>query len=210
VRFGARSIPRLTSGDVSLRPVRHVDGQAWSEVRARNRDWCGPWDPTPPPGATDQPQSFGEMIRSLRLQAREGQSLPWFVWYRGANSWVLVGQLTVNNIVMGSARWGSIGYWVDEAWAGRGIIPRAVAMATDYCFRTLLLHRIELCIRPENDKSIRVAQKLGFRYEGRRERYLHIAGDWRDHDVFVVNSEDAPDGVLARFEQNSTRGDGAP
>ena len=43
------------------------------------------------------------------------------------------------------------------------------------------LHRIEINIRPENGPSIRVVEKLGFRYEGLRERYLHIDGDWRDH-----------------------------
>ena len=53
--------------------------------------------------------------------------------------------------------------------------PTSVALATDLCFRELGLHRMEICIRPENHSSLRVVQKLGFRYEGLRRRY---PADW--------------------------------
>ena len=75
----------------------------------------------------------------------------------------------------------TLGYWVDQARAGQGIAPTAVAMATDHCFRTLGLHRMEINIRPENGPSLRVVEKLGFRDEGYRPRFLHINGEWADH-----------------------------
>ena len=53
-------------------------------------------------------------------------------------------------------------------------VSEAVALATDHCFSAVGLHRIEINIRPENAASLRVVQKLGFRPEGLRERYLHI------------------------------------
>jgi ribosomal-protein-alanine N-acetyltransferase len=59
---------------------------------------------------------------------------------------------------------------------------------------------MEVAIRPENANSLAVVRKLGFRYEGRRERYMHVDGAWRDHDVFVLTPEEVPGGVLARFE----------
>ena len=43
-----------------------------------------------------------------------------------------------------------------------------------------------------------MVQKLGFRYEGLRRRYIHIDGDWRDHHAFALTTEDVPEGVLAR------------
>jgi len=64
----------------------------------------------------------------------------------------------------------------------------------------LRLHRIEIAIRPENANSLAVVRKLGARYEGRRERYMHVDGAWRDHDVFVLTSEEVTGGVLARYE----------
>ena len=93
-----------------------------------------------------------------------------------------------------------MGYWISADYAGRGIIPTAVAMACDHCF-ALGLHRIEIAIRPENTNSLAVVGKLGLRYEGRRERYMHVDGDWRDHDMFVLTAEEVPEGVLARYER---------
>ncbi|MEN9693575.1 MAG: hypothetical protein RLZZ330_1219, partial [Actinomycetota bacterium] len=41
----------------------------------------------------------------------------------------------------------------------------------------------------ENAASLRVVEKLGIQQEGLRPRFLHIDGDWRDHFIFVVTSE---------------------
>ena len=47
--------------------------------------------------------------------------------------------------------------------------------------------------------SLRVVEKLGFRYEGLRRRYIHINGDWRDHFCFALTVEELPQGVLRRW-----------
>jgi ribosomal-protein-alanine N-acetyltransferase len=79
-------------------------------------------------------------------------------------------------------------------------------MGIDHCFRSLGLHRVEINIRPENRPSRRVVEKLGFRYEGLRERYLHINGQWCDHLSFAVTAEEVPDGVLYRYLNAGTDG----
>jgi ribosomal-protein-alanine N-acetyltransferase len=61
------------------------------------------------------------------------------------------------------------------------------------------LHRVEIDIRPENTASLRVAEKLGFRYEGLKQRYIHINGDWRDHYVFALTKEELAEGLLNIF-----------
>jgi ribosomal-protein-alanine N-acetyltransferase len=110
-----------------------------------------------------------------------------------------VGQVTVNNIVRGSAQFASLGYWLDRAVAGRGVMPTAAAMVIDHCFTTARLHRIEICVRPENTNSLRVVEKLGLREVGYAPRFLHIDGDWRDHRIFAVTVEECPGGMLARL-----------
>ena len=110
----------------------------------------------------------------------------------------LAGQLTVSGITWGSARMGSAGYWVSRDVAG-GVIPTALALAVDHCFFTVGLHRIEVNIRPENQASLRVVEKLGFRQEGIRERFLHIDGDWRDHLSFALTADEVPDGLMRRW-----------
>jgi ribosomal-protein-alanine N-acetyltransferase len=134
------------------------------------------------------------MVRRLRAEASQGRVMPFVITYRDR----LVGQLTVGSITWGSLRGGHIGYWIDREFAGRGITPTAVALATDHCF-SIGLHRIEVNIRPENVASRRVAEKLGFRAEGLRPSYLHIDGDWRDHLAFALTGEEIPGGVLNRW-----------
>ena len=192
----------LRHGPVSLAPMRHRDRAAWERVRMANARWLRPWEATLPSGSPGGPTTYGGLVRSLNRQARENRMLPWLIFYDtsgGQGRPDFAGQLTVSGIVGGSASWGQIGYWVDERLAGRGIAPTAVALAVDYCFDVMRLHRIEIAIRPENEKSLRVVEKLGFRPEGLRPRYLHIDGDWRDHLIFALNAEEVPSGLLRRW-----------
>jgi len=185
----------LVDGPVRLRPLRRRDGEAWLALRATNVDWLEPWDATNPVPVDRPRPTFGAFVRTLAAQAREGQALPFAVDFHGE----LVGQLTVSSITYGSLRSASIGYWVSRHVAGQGITPTAVALATDHCFGVLALHRIEINIRPENAPSLRVVEKLGFRDEGLRERYLHIRGQWCDHRTFALTAEEVPGGLLARY-----------
>jgi ribosomal-protein-alanine N-acetyltransferase len=135
------------------------------------------------------------MMRELRRQVRDGRCLPFAMTVDEE----FAGQVTVSNIVTGSAMFGQVGYWIDEAQAGQGFTTAAVAMVIDYCFGTLGLHRAEIAIRPENVASLRVVEKLQVPEIGFAPRYLHIAGAWRDHCLFALTREEAPGGLLHRF-----------
>jgi len=184
----------LKFSDIGRRPIKQRDAREGRAVRARNADWLRPWEATTPDPSREVPPTYGVMVRRLRAEASQGRVMPFVITYRDR----LVGQLTVGSITWGSLRGAHIGYWIDREFAGRGITPTAVALATDHCF-SIGLHRIEVNIRPENVASRRVAEKLGFRAEGLRPSYLHIDGDWRDHLAFALTGEEIPGGVLNRW-----------
>jgi [ribosomal protein S5]-alanine N-acetyltransferase len=186
-------IPTLTDGPVTLRPIRLRDARTLERTLLDNRGWLRQWEATNPHG----PMNFDtrSSIRSLLANARGGHGLPFLIEYEGE----LAGQLNVSSISYGSLASATIGYWVSEHFAGRAVTPTATALATDYCFFQLGLHRMEICIRPENAPSLRVVEKLGFRYEGLRRRYIHINGDWRDHYCFGLVVEEVRQGVLNRW-----------
>ncbi|MHA7268367.1 GNAT family N-acetyltransferase [Arthrobacter sp. HLT1-20] len=190
----------LECGDLVLRPIKLRDKAEWSRVRSRNAAWLQPWEASNPANQGQLP-TFGGMVRVLNQQAREAAALPFIITERvpGKPKPAIVGQLTVSSIMWGSAMTATLGYWVDQDRAGRGIVPTAVAMATDHCFRQLGLHRMEINIRPENVASLRVVEKLGFRDEGLRPRYLHINGQWADHRSFALTEEEVPEGILSRW-----------
>jgi [ribosomal protein S5]-alanine N-acetyltransferase len=189
--------PHLLEQPVELRPVRVSDARMWREIRVRNAPWLRPWEPTNPetPLYRSSLGPYIAMVRAMRREARQGQAIPWVVTYGGE----FVGQLTVGSITWGSARSGQVGYWIDEAYAGRGIIPTTLAMAVDHCFGVVGLHRLEASIRPENHASRRVVEKLGFREEGVRVRQLHINGAWRDHVCYALTAEEVPQGLMPRW-----------
>jgi len=187
------TIPVLREGPIAIRPVRLRDARMLERELLDNRTWLRTWEATNPTG----PVGFDAKasIRSLLAHARTGHGVPFIIEYEGE----LAGQLNVSGMSYGSLSSASLGYWVAERFAGRGVTPTAVALATDHVFFGLGLHRMEICIRPENAPSLRVVEKLGFRYEGLRRRFIHINGDWRDHFCFALTVEEIPEGVLRRW-----------
>jgi ribosomal-protein-alanine N-acetyltransferase len=180
-------------GPIELRLIRSRDARVLQQELLTNRSWLQRWEATIPGGVTSFDMRMS--IRRLLQQYREGNGYPFVILHNGE----VAGQLNVWGVSRGSLNSATIGYWVSERFAGLGITPTAVAMATDACFDEYGLHRMEICIRPENAASLRVVQKLGFRYEGYRRRFIHIDGDWRDHYAFALTREDVPQGVLARW-----------
>lgn len=191
---------RLAHGDVVVRPMRWRDAGAWVQLRRRNEDWLRPWEATPPGHvveASPTARTYLGMHRELHRQARAGAALPFGVFLADR----LAGQLTIGNVVRGSLNSAYAGYWVDREVAGRGLMPVALALALEHCFGAAGLHRVEANIRPENAASRRVVEKLGFRCEGLRERYLHIDGAYRDHLCYALTAEEAVGGLLRRVTQ---------
>lgn len=189
-------IPTLSAGPVSLRPIRVRDWRELHTMMQDNRGWLRPWEATNPDHSR-VPVGLKAGIRIMLSNARAGVGLPFIIEYEGA----LVGQVNVSGITYGALSTSTIGYWIAEEYAGRGIMPVAVALATDHCLLNERIHRMEICIRPENESSLRVVEKLGFTYEGIRRRYIHIAGDWRDHKVYSVLGDEIGAGLISRVRQ---------
>jgi len=184
----------LTAGPVTVRPPRRRDGPEWSRIRQADEEWLAQWEPTSNAAwsARNSVREYRRSLSRLRSAARMGMMLPFQVVYGDR----LVGQVNVSNVVRGSSRSGTIGYWIDSAVAGRSITPTAVALVIDHCLTSAGLHRIEINIRPENNPSLRVVAKLGLRREGYHERFLDIGGAWRDHLSFAITAEELADASL--------------
>jgi ribosomal-protein-alanine N-acetyltransferase len=185
----------LRHGSVGLRPIRKADASTWRRLRGDHVDWLGPWEATLPPEAQSPFLTHRAMIGVMLSHARAGRTMPFAVTWNDE----MVGLVTVGGIAWGSSRSANIGYWIARNHAGRGIIPTAVALVCDHLFTVAGLHRIEIAIRPENERSLRVVEKLGFTEIGLAPSYLHIAGSWRDHQVFQLVAGDVHTRVLDRL-----------
>jgi ribosomal-protein-alanine N-acetyltransferase len=182
---------------IAVRLVRLKDARGLQRLLADNRAWLRPWEGTHPEGRGAEPGSF-PLRASIRAQLRAlrvGETIPLVIEVDGQ----LAGQVTVSSLSQGALQSSQIGYWIAEGFAGRGAIPTAVALTIDFLFDQLRLHRTEICLVPGNEKSLRVVEKLGMRYEGYRPRYIHINGRWQDHLAFAITAEEVPGGMLNRY-----------
>lgn len=186
---------RCVWGEVAIRPVRQRDWRALDAELRAGRAWLQQWEATLPGQPAGMPDTRRQ-VRSMIVSMREGLSITCVIEWHGE----IVGQISVAQIAWGAMNSCSIGYWVAERVAGRGIAPTATALICDLLFREWGMHRIEICMLPENAASRRVPEKLGFRPEGLRRGYIHIGDRWRDHLVFALLAEDAPrDGLVAHL-----------
>ncbi len=195
------STPRLEDDGVVIRGIRMRDARALERELVDNRSWLQRWEATLPGRVPTGRFDTRSSIRSLLDAERDGSGIPFAIEVDGE----LVGQLNVSGITQGALSSATLGYWVAQRVAGRGVTPTAVALATDHCLFGLGLHRMEICVRPENLASLRVVEKLGFRFEGLRVRYIHIDGDWRDHLCFALVREELAEPVLARWRGGRVR-----
>jgi [ribosomal protein S5]-alanine N-acetyltransferase len=188
---------RLTDGVVTVRPLRVTDAGRWIRARRSSAQWLSPWEVTLPGQGLAPPagwSTYTVTVRRLRADAAAGNSLPFAVTLDGR----VVGQVTVGNLGREPREPAYVGYWIDRSEAGRGVIPRALALVLDHAFATLDLPRVEANIQPENTASRRVVDKLGFRLDGLRPGHLHVNGAWRDHLRYELTRADARGGLLAR------------
>ena len=178
----------LVGRRVRLRPLREGDYEAWQEVRSRCRDWLLPWEPRPA-GAPYPSEDRASFITRCSMRERErqlGTGYGFGIFVMGH----FVGEANISSVARGPFQNAYIGYWVDQAQAGRGYVPEACVLLFHFAFEEIRLHRIQISIIPRNRPSRRVAQKLWLRGEGIALRYLEIDGRWEDHVRYALTAEE--------------------
>lgn len=174
---------------VLLRPLEPGDYRAWREVRRRNADWLLPWEPVRlagQPDVVEDPAAFSARCSARQRERQLGTAFGFGIFVEGT----LVGEINLSSVQRGAFQSAYVGYWVDQAEAGKAYVPEALVVMASFAFEDLRLHRIQVAIIPRNDRSRRVVEKLGFRSEGVAERYLEINGVWEDHVRYAMTSEE--------------------
>jgi [ribosomal protein S5]-alanine N-acetyltransferase len=93
----------------------------------------------------------------------------------------ILGTCNYTNIVRGPFLACHLGYQVARSHEGQGLMAQALRATNAFVFDSMRLHRIMANYRPENERSARLLERLGFVREGLAKDYLFIDGAWRDH-----------------------------
>ena len=174
---------------IVLRPLASNDFDQWREVRKRSHDWLVKWEPKPIPGqpdAADDRRVFAARCSARDRERQLGSGYGFGIFIQGR----FAGEINLSSIQRGPFQNAYVGYWIDEAQAGKSFVPEAVVLVFRFAFEELALHRLQIAIIPRNRASRRVVEKLGVRQEGIALRYLEINGTWEDHVRYAITAEE--------------------
>lgn len=73
-----------------------------------------------------------------------------------------------------------IGILIEEGSRGKGYASEALQLVCDYAKNTLNLHQLFCTIDEDNEKSMKLFQKLGFEVTGKRTHWTWRSGQWID------------------------------
>jgi ribosomal-protein-alanine N-acetyltransferase len=149
-----------------------------SDFHRRNQAHLAPWSPI----RADDYYNVERVRSRLSLQAMafdEGCAVHFAVL--DPDSGEMIGACNFSGLVRGAFQACYLGYHIDHAREGRGLMQEALECGIRYMFETLNLHRIMANYIPGNERSARLLERLGFEREGYAKGYLNIAGRWQDH-----------------------------
>lgn len=178
--------PRLLlhAPDVSPGSTQAV---AVADFYQRNTAHFAPWDPPQPPD-----HATPDVVRQALADGADafatGRALRWWLQPIEAPGRV-IGSVHLSGVVRGAFQSCNLGYALDAAWQGRGLMHEALQAIVAEAFSPRLnLHRLQAAVRPENTRSLAVLARQGFAEIGLARHYLFIAGAWRDHLLFALTN----------------------
>jgi ribosomal-protein-alanine N-acetyltransferase len=167
------------------------------DFHRRNTEHLTPWSP-PKPAGFDTIAFWNEYVEKSQIAFLQGSVVR--LWLREkANPEQVIGSVGFSQIFRGPFCNCVLGYQIDRAFEGKGLMSEALQQAISYMFVEQKLHRINANYRPENIRSGRLLARLGFHTDGFAPRYLFINGQWRDHiQTSLINDAFRPEWLLSR------------
>jgi [ribosomal protein S5]-alanine N-acetyltransferase len=169
---------RGDSGRVGLRRVVAGDQDEFLRLARASVDLHHPWYTMP-----TTPREFGIYLTRFSQATAEG------LLVRVRDGGALAGVITIDSIVRGRFQSASLSYAAFAPSAGRGYMSEGLGLVLRYAFHQLRLHRLEASIQPDNQASLALVRRLGFRREGYSPDMLFIDGAWRDHERWAITRE---------------------
>ncbi len=169
----------LETERLHVRLARVDEASAVQEFFVRNDAHLAPWEPTRPPGFFTV-EHWRERLVSFRDLWLAGSAYRFHVFEKRAPTRV-IGSIGLSNVVRGAFQCSHLGFGLDGACVGRGLMLEAVEATVAFAFDVADLHRVEANHQPQNLRSAALLRRAGFEIQGYARDYLFLDGAWRDH-----------------------------
>lgn len=174
-------LPELVTPRLRLRHAGPGMAAALAHFMVRNEAHFKRWDP-PRAAEVGTAAHWRAQVNTAVREFRAGSALRWVLFDRNGGSRApVLGRVNFTQIFLGPFQSCVLGYQLDVDAEGKGLMHEALEAALRDLFTVRGLHRVQAAYLPENVRSERLLQRLGFTSIGLARRYLFINGAWRDH-----------------------------
>jgi ribosomal-protein-serine acetyltransferase len=170
---------RKVAPGIEIRQFEMGDAEPAFAAVERNREYLRQWLPWV--DYTRTAEDVRHFISRVQCQFDANQGPQVGIWVNGAFS----GSLGCHAIDW-TNRSSSIGYWIDAAHQGQGLITRCCGVMLDYLFHEMALHRVEIRCGTGNLRSCAVPERLGFTREGVAREAEWVNDRWVDLVVWGI------------------------
>lgn len=165
------------SDAITLQLMQHHHVEAAYAIIETNRENLIPYLSW---AKTHTPHTQKRFLRYVLQAYAEGASVTAGIWLGES----LTGQIALSIDV--DHHHAEVGYWLDAAYRGRGIMSQALERLLQWGFGVRQLNRIWLRVAPDNPASIGVALRANMRYEGTLRADQRINGAYVSHRVYSI------------------------
>ena len=182
--------PRLV-----LRPLTVADRAAWTEMMiASEESFVRSGMAIDPNTTLDQRFDQALFKTTSALESQTGYRFQAFAAPDQPRPGLMIGGVGLNNVTRGVFLNCDMGWGIRSDYEGKGYAFELCSAALDFAFAPppsgLGLHRVQANVMPDNTRSLKLAERLGFRREGLALKMLKIMGDWRDHVMHAKLAEE--------------------
>lgn len=165
----------LATQQLLLRSPALFDKERFEIFEMRNQTYWAPWEST-----LVFPLSAIQRLQIWQKEITDNQAVRLFIFKKDQLD-SIIGICHFTQIFRGSFQACYLGYKIDYAYEGKGLMYEALQTAIQYLFENLYLHRIMANYMPANIRSAKLLNRLGFVIEGYAKEYLFINHRWEDH-----------------------------
>ena len=183
-----QTLPVLTTPRLELRVPAVADAVALAAFVARNREHLRPFEPARPDSYYTE-RFWVEELAALPARVLREELVTFVIALRFGASAEIVGRCSLTGIVRGPFQAAYLGFGLDHAHVGQGLMNEALQSVLAFAFESLDLHRVMANHLPGNERSARLLERLGFEREGYARAYLRLNGRWQDHVLTALTNE---------------------
>ncbi|WP_291560352.1 MULTISPECIES: GNAT family N-acetyltransferase [unclassified Clostridium] len=175
----------LTGNKIFIRFFEEADAESLLDLHLRNGELFQKYSPTFDDDFYTLDAKRKYISNSIK-QREEDKAYSFGIYLKDNGK--LIGNVSLYHIFRGSLQRCLIGYSLDKQYNGRGYTTKAVSLAVEFAFNELKLHRVDAGVMLSNIGSMRVLEKAGFHREGIEQKGVKINGQWEDHQMFAIIS----------------------